>query len=106
MIPDYQLHAANERTFLAWVRTAIAVVGFGLGAGRLGDAASQPWTEAALLLTGAVVVVLAFLRMRLLRRRIMDPDAEPEEGLAADGLLMLLVLALLATLGAFGLHLS
>jgi putative membrane protein len=29
MITHYTDHAANERTFLAWVRTAIAVVAFG-----------------------------------------------------------------------------
>ena len=29
MINRYSDHAANERTFLAWVRTAIAVVAFG-----------------------------------------------------------------------------
>jgi putative membrane protein len=29
MIRGYTDHAANERTFLAWVRTAIAVIAFG-----------------------------------------------------------------------------
>jgi putative membrane protein len=29
MIQDYSDHAANERTFLAWVRTGIAVIAFG-----------------------------------------------------------------------------
>ncbi len=29
MIGDYRDHAANERTFLAWVRTGIAVIAFG-----------------------------------------------------------------------------
>jgi putative membrane protein len=29
MIPGYADHAANERTFLAWVRTGIAVIAFG-----------------------------------------------------------------------------
>ena len=29
MIPGYTDHAANERTFLAWVRTGIAVIAFG-----------------------------------------------------------------------------
>lgn len=36
MMPEYVAHTANERTFLAWVRTAIAFVGFGLAAARLG----------------------------------------------------------------------
>ena len=29
MIRDYRDHSANERTFLAWVRTGIAVIAFG-----------------------------------------------------------------------------
>jgi putative membrane protein len=29
MIGDYSDHAANERTFLAWVRTGIAIIAFG-----------------------------------------------------------------------------
>ncbi len=29
MICDYTDHAANERTFLAWVRTGIIVIAFG-----------------------------------------------------------------------------
>ena len=29
MIERYSDHAANERTFLAWIRTAIAVMAFG-----------------------------------------------------------------------------
>jgi putative membrane protein len=29
MIKNFGDHAANERTFLAWVRTAIAVMAFG-----------------------------------------------------------------------------
>ena len=29
MIRNFRDHAANERTFLAWVRTAIAVMAFG-----------------------------------------------------------------------------
>ena len=30
MIEDYRDHAANERTYLAWVRTALAFMAFGL----------------------------------------------------------------------------
>jgi putative membrane protein len=29
MIKRYSDHAANERTFLAWVRTAVAIMAFG-----------------------------------------------------------------------------
>ena len=29
MIPRFRDHAANERTYLAWVRTAVAIMAFG-----------------------------------------------------------------------------
>jgi putative membrane protein len=35
MIPSYSDHAANERTFLAWVRTAITVMALGFVIERL-----------------------------------------------------------------------
>jgi putative membrane protein len=53
MIEHYSDHAANERTFLAWVRTAIAIMAFGFlvekfdlflrlaGASRVGEAAAS-----------------------------------------------------------------
>jgi Domain of unknown function (DUF202) len=34
MIRGYSDHAANERTFLAWLRTGIAVIAFGFGQGE------------------------------------------------------------------------
>jgi putative membrane protein len=36
MIKNFSDHAANERTFLAWVRTAIAVMAFGFLVERFG----------------------------------------------------------------------
>jgi putative membrane protein len=30
MIANYTNHAANKRTFLAWIRTGLAVAGFGI----------------------------------------------------------------------------
>ena len=36
MIRGYSDHAANERTFLAWLRTSIAVIAFGFVIERFG----------------------------------------------------------------------
>jgi putative membrane protein len=33
--PDYRFSLANERTFLAWIRTALALIGGGLAASQL-----------------------------------------------------------------------
>lgn len=106
MIERYADHAANERTFLAWIRTAIGIVGFGLAAARLQPGRDDPWTALALLASGSAVAALAFLRMRRTKRRIASPDLAPEEGVGADGLLLLLILALFAALAFFGLHVT
>lgn len=104
MIRNYADHASNERTFLAWVRTAIAVVGFGLGLGRLGRGTGQLWSDGLLIGSGAVVVLIAFVRMRHTRRRILMESDVDDDSQLADLFLVLLMLALFALLGAFSLH--
>jgi putative membrane protein len=37
--PDYRFSFANERTFLAWIRTALALIAGGVALGALGPAA-------------------------------------------------------------------
>lgn len=36
MIRNFANHSANERTFLAWIRTAVAIMGFGFIVEKLG----------------------------------------------------------------------
>lgn len=104
MIVNYADHSANERTFLAWVRTVIAIVGFGLGAARLGAQGATLWSEVLLLLAGAVVIFLAFLRMRQVRKRIASDETIEDDTLPADTFLMVLVAALFILLTAFAAH--
>jgi len=104
VIRNYADHSANERTFLAWVRTAIAVVGFGLAAARLGNLQTAIWSELALLLTGAIVILVAYARMRNLRRRIASEEERDDGAPRADALLILLTMALLAMLAMFAVH--
>lgn len=104
MIPNYADHSANERTFLAWVRTVIAIEGFGIAAARLGHVPPHPRTEIAMLAAGAVVVVLAWLRMRHLRARIDRDEPFDDESRPADALLVALVTALFALIATFALH--
>lgn len=106
MIEKYQEHSANERTFLAWVRTSVAVVGFGLAAARIGSQGTALWSELTLLGCGAVVVFIAYIRMRLLRKRISTDGDFDDESLPADALLLLLVIGLFAMLGMFAVNLS
>lgn len=104
MIPNFNDHAANERTFLAWVRTVLAIIGFGLAITKIDGRTELFWSATSLLLTGAIVVILAYLRMRVLRSRIDAPGSSLDDTGLADGLLLALLLALFALMGVFALH--
>ncbi|WP_255266471.1 YidH family protein [Thioclava sp. ES.031] len=102
---NFKDHAANERTFLAWLRTAIAIVGVGLTAAKLTRADIPGWSDLAMVLSGGVVVILAFVRMRMLRALIDAEEPPDEKGTNwPDLLLFALVIALMVLLGIFILH--
>ncbi len=106
MIANFTDHSANERTFLAWVRTAIAIVGFGMAAARLGAGQVQVWTEVLMLVASGVVILLAFLRMRRVRARIAAAEMIEDDATPTDTLLLFLVAALFVLLATFALHVS
>lgn len=106
MIVNFESHASNERTFLSWVRTAVAIVGFGLASARLADQPTPLWSEVLMLSAGAIVIVIAWLRMRHVRKRIDNPDRLPDDSSPADLFLLLLLLALFILLGSFVLNVS
>jgi len=94
MIADYRDHAANERTFLAWIRTGIAVVAFGFLIEKFNRfmlalthaAAAEPqrpqleqlvgragrYDGLALMFGGAALVVLATARFMRTTRLLDD----------------------------------
>jgi putative membrane protein len=104
MIERYADHSANERTFLAWVRTVIAIEGFGIVAARLGVGAGASWTEPALLAAGALVIGLAFARMRRIRARIDSAETVEDAAIPADALLLLVIVALFGLIAVFAVH--
>jgi putative membrane protein len=86
---------ANERTLLAWLRTAVALMGFGLVVARFGvfldtlalaqgqaggGGDSSRWTGAALLVVGTLVAILDGWRTRAYAREIGVADAPPGDG--------------------------
>ena len=106
MIVNFETHASNERTFLAWVRTAVAIVGFGLAAARLGAHAVPIWSTYLLFGAGAAVVIIAWLRMRHVRSRIDLAERLPDDDGPAEIFLLSLVMALFVLLGSFALHVT
>lgn len=106
MIVNFETHASNERTFLSWVRTAVAIVGFGLAAARLGSTPAPPWSDLLLLVSGAAVIVLAWARMRHVRGRIDRAERLPDDSDVAEIFLILLIIALFVLLGSFAIHVT
>ena len=111
MIKNYGDHAANERTFLAWVRTAIAVMAFGFLvekfdlflelaapslAGRTLSLPSQRFGNVAglaLIVVGTAMVAIATLRFLITAKNIDSEEKHPGSGSRIDvALAVLLVL--------------
>lgn len=110
MIPNFSDHSANERTYLAWVRTAISVMAFGFLLERfdifllftsraatkvtegLHTQASQ-WLGLGLLLAGALMIVGATVRFYRNRKAIETAESSMYgDSWTARGMAVLLVL--------------
>jgi putative membrane protein len=98
--PDYRFSLANERTFLAWIRTGLALIGGGLAAAQfLPPLPIRYLREAlavALLLLGAAVSVRAVDRWVRSERAIRLGQDLPASRFPA-------VLAIVVGLGALAL---
>lgn len=66
--PDYRFSLANERTFLAWIRTALAMLAGGVVLHQFGTALQPRWLVAAISMSIAVFAGFmgagAYLRWR------------------------------------------
>ena len=85
-------HLANERTFLAWVRTGAAIVVFGFAIGRFAIALRQltalqghpmhrsglsVWMGATSIVLGVLLVVAGLFRYRQTRDHLEEGKFEP-----------------------------
>ncbi|MGB8182341.1 MAG: DUF202 domain-containing protein [Stellaceae bacterium] len=118
MIENFRDHAANERTFLAWVRTAIAVMAFGFLVERfdifLAYIAPQSSSRAvplhsqkfaneaglAFILLGVAMIAIAAIRFFRIAKDIERSKTVPSSGSPFD-----LALAALLLLMGFSLFL-
>ena len=99
--PDPRFSLANERTFLAWVRTALALIAGGVALEALG-LPIQPGlrlTASVLSLTlGFVVPILAWLNWGLVERAMREAQPLPSSRVALPvgvGVSLIAVLLLL-----------
>jgi putative membrane protein len=84
--PDPRFSFANERTFLAWIRTAVALLALGVALEGLGVPATDP-TRLALVTTLVVLGILAsgagFLRWARVERALRQSRPLPSPTLAS-----------------------
>ncbi|MBW3620996.1 MAG: DUF202 domain-containing protein [Actinobacteria bacterium] len=70
--PDYRFTLANERTFLAWIRTSLALIGGGL---VLFQVIETPVPGGRRILGGALVGLGTLLALRAYRRWVRNEEA-------------------------------
>lgn len=78
--PDPRFTLANERTLLAWNRTALALIGGGLAVGQLIDfssAVARVLASVSPVLLGALVAILSLRRWLAVQRALRRGDPLP-----------------------------
>lgn len=108
-VRNRRVHMANERTFLAWIRTSIGIMAFGFVVERfsifvkqvsyfLGKEVSLPsrgYSAAlgiSLVALGALMGVLSFIRYKKVERQIDEDTYQPS--MILDIMLVISVLAI------------
>ena len=119
MIHGYSDHAANERTFLAWVRTGVAVIAFGLVIEKfnlfmatIALASGVPAQKVplprlvgsfgrydgfALILGGTAILVLATIRFVRTTRQLDSPEAYSAKDVRVELVLSAVLVLLVAS---------
>lgn len=99
--PDARFTMANERTFLAWSRTSLALVVAGLGIAQLlPPFAHVPWGRSViatpLILLGAVMSALSYFEWRASQQALRRGAPLPRSFLPRVLAITITVIALLA----------
>lgn len=95
--PDYRFSFANERTFLAWLRTALALLAGGVALDAI-DLSMSPGLQVALAVVlvalGLVCAVAAWLRWARAERAMRRQEPLPSSSLSTLLAVMVVVVAL------------
>ena len=103
--PEYQLSMANERTFLAWLRTSLALLAASVPVAQLVPAFRLPGSRTLLgillAVLGTVVASFAYLRWAATERSMRQSRRPPypvsllllSTGMTLIGLLVLLLVS-------------
>jgi putative membrane protein len=81
--PDVRFTLANERTYLAWIRTSLALIGGGLAAGQLLEFQSEVARLAVALppiVLGAVLALTSYRRWEANQRALRLGEPLPSGG--------------------------
>jgi putative membrane protein len=94
-IQNMREHAANERTFLAWVRTSVGIVGFGFLVLRFDIKGWISHAAGLVLITlGTAIIGVAAWRFRRTSREIDADKVHPGTGSRVDLALAALLILL------------
>jgi inner membrane protein YidH len=79
--PDYRFTLANERTFLAWIRTSLALLAGGIALNEIAGSFSGEATRTALAVTAValslVLAVSSFVRWQQVQRAMRRNEPLP-----------------------------
>lgn len=102
--PDPRFSFANERTFLAWIRTGLALLAGGAAVDAL-DLPMGAWLQttlaAILVLLGLLCAIASWVRWSRAERAMRTGEPLPSMGLAAPlvvGILVIGILLIVASL--------
>jgi putative membrane protein len=101
--PDYRFTLANERTFLAWIRTSLGLLAGGIAVGELVSEFEIGWMRTAIsiaaITASGIVAVGAFLRWVQVQHAVRRGEPLPPTPLVpflAAGILLIGLLAIIA----------
>ncbi|NYG59907.1 putative membrane protein [Nocardioides daedukensis] len=100
--PDYRFSLANERTFLAWIRTSLALLAAGVAVDVVDlslSATSQHLLAVLLVSAGLVTSVASWVRWALAERAMRRREPLPSFGTGLTFTLVVVAAAIVVLIG-------